>query len=93
MLSTAPAGGGIAGDTTRDENTGSGWLKVLDSSIVSSLINLSDNFWSSCSSLMSVVSLIVLAGDFFTEPLSEDKLPFLSLVLLLDSTFFLLFLI
>ena len=64
MLSTAPAGGGLAGGTTTDWNTGSGWVKDFERSIASSLLNLSNHFWSSCSSLLSVVSLEALAYGF-----------------------------
>ena len=59
MLSTAPAGGGLAGTTKAGLNTGSGELKVLDSNIASKRLNLSDHFWPKSSSLLSVDCLVV----------------------------------
>ena len=92
LLSTASTGGGLDGNITTDWKTGSVWVNVLAKSIPSSLLNLSDHFWSNCWSLLSVESLPVLAGDFFTEPLSVKEPAFLCQVLLLDSSELCLFL-
>ena len=86
-MSTAPAGGGLAGETTTDWKTGSGLLKVLDKSITSNLLKRSDHFWSIPSSLLSVEGLDDLAGDGFLTalPLSPvtDESVFLSFTFLL----------
>ena len=84
MLSTAPAGGGLAGEMTTGWNPGSGWVNVLDRSIASNQLNLSDRFWSNCS-LLSVEGFATLVGDFFKDlPLSfTDDQVFLSFALML----------
>ena len=46
-----------------DWKVGSGWLNVFESSIASSLLNLSNQFWSIASSLLSVEGFEDLAGE------------------------------
>ena len=71
MLSTSPAGGGSAGETTTGWNTGSGWLNDCDKSIASSPLKCSDHFWSIASTLLSVGSFATLTGDLSIDlPLS-----------------------
>ena len=86
MLTTEPAGGGLAGETTTGWKTGSGWLKLLDKSIASDVLKCSNHFWSIASSLLFVEGLEDLAGDGFLTvlPLSlfTDELVFLSFAFL-----------
>ena len=43
MLSTAPAGGGLAGEMTTGWITSSDWLNELDGNIASDLLKCSDH--------------------------------------------------
>ena len=55
--------GWLVGQLSWVKRTGSGWLKVLDKSIASSLVKFSDHFWSTASSLLSVEGLETLASN------------------------------